>query len=201
MAWFNKNKKEMTPSQVEEIPSLPPLPKLPEFPADVQFKPNALPRYPSSSLGDKFSQNTIKEAISGEKEGEEEEANESEEMQTMPRLPSGPLIREFPPMPEEPMAMERSMSKPMSLPTYSAPVVRESQTRANPMFVRLDKFEENLAVFDKIKKQLAGVERIIEDIKRTKEEEDKQMAEWEEKLQTMKGQIEKIDKDIFSKIE
>ena len=192
MAWFNKNKKGEVKNSNEftEIPSLPQLPKLPDLPMDnLQFKPNALPRFPSSSLGNKFSQDTIKGAITGEKEEDEETTNESEEVQTMPRLPASPLMQEVP------SSMMGGFSERKQQQSY--PMRQESQA---PMFVRLDKFEENLDVFDKIKRQLVGVEKIFDDIKRTKEQEDKELMEWQTKLQTMKQQLDKIDKDIFSKI-
>jgi hypothetical protein len=196
MALFNKKKKEEVskPSEFSDmptLPALPPLPKLPEFTSDnTPFKPNALPRFPSNSLGNKFSQNTIKDAISGEKEDEEEMANESEEVQTMPKLPEGPLTHEVSSMNEFPPDERRI--KPM----YS-----QREPKGGPMFVRLDKFEENLEIFEKIKRQLVGVEKILEDIKRTKDQEDKELEDWLAKLQTMKEQIDKIDRDIFSKAE
>ncbi len=190
MALFGKKKKEENKnlSEIPELPALPPLPRLPDFNSDnMPFKPNALPRFPPSSLGDKFSQTTIKEAISGEKE--DEMANESEEIETMPNLPEGPLTREissseFPEFPERKIR-----------PIYPREIAK------HPMYVRLDKFEENLEIFEKIKRQLIGVEKILDDIKRTKEQEDKELGEWQTRLQAMKEQIEKIDRDIFSKIE
>jgi hypothetical protein len=196
MAWFNKNKKEET-HELAELPALPELPKLPELPPNnMQFKPNALPRFPSSALGNKFSQNTIKDAISGEKEDDEEmDADDSdEELQTMPKLPAGPLTREVP-------VASDFLPKSQKQKNYSPPPMRQESHMGGPMYVRLDKFEDNMGLFDKIKHQMIGVEKILEDIRRAKEQEDKELGEWQAKLQTMKEQIEKIDRDIFSKVE
>jgi len=139
MALFKKKKEEI--KGVDEIPSLPELPRLPElpsFPSDnLQFKPNALPRFPPSTFGNKFTQNTIKDAVSGEKESEEGLADESEEIQTMPKLPKGPLTREEGEEPFEEEISMPSMREPMSY-----------KQRAEPMFVRLDKFEESLDSFE-----------------------------------------------------
>src|SRR4030042_5039505 len=87
----------------EEIPELPELPKLPELPEFPETKENSeeripqLPSFPNGSLGNKFSQNTIKEAITGRKEVEEVKADEfvekyrgGEKIQMMQK----PLIRE-----------------------------------------------------------------------------------------------------------
>jgi hypothetical protein len=191
MAWFNKNKKEGMKEQ-DEVPSLAQLPPFPDLsnisPDNFQFKPNALPKFPSSPLGNRFSQSTIKDAISGEKEGDE--ADESEELQTMPKLPQGPLTRET----DEEESYGEEMPKIPSRP------VSDYRQKEEPMFVRLDKFEDSMETFEKIKKQLVGVEGLLEDIKQTKEEEGKELESWQSKLQTMKNQIDKIDRDIFSKI-
>lgn len=193
MALFKKKKEEMR--AIDEIPSLPELPRLPELPDlssdNLRFKPNALPRFPPSTFGNKFSQDTIKDAVSGGKERDEEFANESEEIQTMPKLPEGPLTREF----DEEEPFEREMSRVSNRP------LSDYRQKAEPMFVRLDKFEESLESFEKIKKQFAGVESLLEDIKRVREDEGKELGEWQSRLQTMKNQIDKIDRDIFSKIE
>jgi hypothetical protein len=194
MALFNKKKNEVNQlPEIPDVPSLPPLPKLPELDSDnSQFRPNALPRFPPSSFGEKFSQSTIKDAISGEREGDES-ANESEEVQTMPKLPEGPLTRDVS-SPEDFVSGRRPRPAPRNYSDRNGP-------QPHPMFVRLDKFEENLEVFERIKKQLSGVEKILEEITRTREQEDKEMQDWQSRLQTMKEQLDKIDQDIFSNAE
>jgi hypothetical protein len=190
MALFNKNKKGDM-KEMDGIPSLPELPRLPDLPLDsFQYKPNALPKFPSNALGNRFSQSTIKDAISGEKE--DEETDESEEEQMMSKLPKGPLTRET--MEEDELPMEQESK-------FSSEFRRETPSKMEPMFVRLDKFEENMDTFEKIKRQFAGVEVLLEGIKGTREEENKELESWQTKLQTMKNQIDKIDRDIFSKIE
>ena len=69
MGWFKKKEEK-------EVPSLPELPRLPELPSIREegfddFKIHQLPSFPTNALGKKFSQDTIKEAVAGEKEGEE----------------------------------------------------------------------------------------------------------------------------------
>ena len=97
MGWFDKKNKKRA---LEDSPSLPEMPKLPELPK-VDGELNELPQlpsYPSSSFGKKFSQNVIKEAVSGGKTGEKEiedkevfKADESfpkNEEETMQKPPS-----------------------------------------------------------------------------------------------------------------
>src|SRR3989338_7379344 len=66
MGWFSK--KEASIPQKEVVPSLPKLPELPELPDledDLEEPIHQLPAYPTTSFGQKFSQNTIKEAVAG----------------------------------------------------------------------------------------------------------------------------------------
>jgi len=180
-------KKEKTSEKKEELPPLPELPKLPEL-AKIGEKGlysqsvNQLPKFPNNSLGEKFSQNTIKEAVAGEKEGDRgfDADDFAKETQTMQK----PQKKQF--------AQEIS------------PGFQEAPTKirkAEPVFIRLDKFEESLNLFQKAKKQISEIETMLNNIRRLKEQEEKELEFWEKEMQSIKTQIEKVDREIFSKIE
>ncbi len=183
MGLFKKNKSD----EKEALPPLPELPKLPEFPRMEEGlysqSANQLPKFPNNSLGEKFSQNTIKEAVAGGKEGEKgfdaDDFAEDEEMQMMPKPQKTRYSEE---VPEGFQEMQR---------------VR----KAEPVFIRLDKFEESLHLFEKAKKQISEIETMLNNIKTLKEQEEKELEFWEKEMQSIKMQIEKVDRDIFSKIE
>ena len=76
MALFKK-RDETKLKDFSKLPELPQLPELPEIPEneysdddieEFSGKIPQLPRFPNDSLGQKFSQNTIKEAITGKKD-------------------------------------------------------------------------------------------------------------------------------------
>jgi len=102
MGWFGKKEGK------REGISLPELPKIPELPSlgksrdfDRITLPN-LPSYPNSSFGKKFSQNAIKDAVSGEEEDEIEEdfdENEFPEKEETPKSVPGFVKKQT--MPEE----------------------------------------------------------------------------------------------------
>ena len=73
--------------------------------------------------------------------------------------------------------------------------------RTEPVFVRIDKFEESMEVFEKAEKKIGEMEELFRDIRKLKEEEERELDSWETKIQSVKKQIEKIDNEIFSKIE
>ncbi len=190
MGLFKKEKKREE-EKIEKLPDLPELPKLPELPRmGREFEeeplrvPHPLPAFPNNSFGEKFSQSTIKEAVTGKKEGGEvfdaDDFASENEMQMM----------------REPRRFARSKEIPEGFQEAAGRV-----RKAEPVFIRLDKFEESLNTFEKAKRQISEIERILRDIKKIKEDEERELVFWEKELQTIKSQIEKIDTEIFSKIE
>ncbi len=180
-----KEKREESPT----LPELPQLPELPEFPEAEEY-PNGeipqLPSFPNGSLGNKFSQNIIKEAVTGRKEVEEGDADEFAEerpMQTMRK----PLTREG--TGREPLPRFEMSEKPQKI------------KEAEPIFVRIDKFEEGSQTFEQVKKKISEIESKFNDIKKVKEREEKELEFWEEEIKQIKEQVEEIDRNIFSKIE
>src|SRR3989339_241874 len=159
MSWFDKKEENQNP----EIPMLPEFPKLPELPRlseiqeegeeeEIEDSPkqiHQLPSFPHNSLGDKFSQNTIK-------------------------------IQEIP-----------SEFKEASMKVK----------RTEPVFIRLDKFEESLGIFERIKEKIMDIEKMLKETQDIKDKEEKELKSWEEELKSIKNQIEKVNQDIFSKIE
>ena len=190
MGWFNKKEQ----SSNENIPSLPELPKLPELPRlgppniDSMNLPQ-LPSMPDSPFGRKFSQSMIKDAVSGEKEDEQFEGESFGDIpnaEIMPKFPQMPLIKKMS-MPSEDYRSEFTNSFKKS-------------KKPEPVFIRIDKFEESLEMFENAKKKIAEMEDALKSIKKTKEEEEKEIKGWEMEIQKIKSEFEKIDSDLFSRI-
>lgn len=191
MGWFDKNKKEEH--------TLPDLPKLPELhPIEETKIPeneplHQLPTFPNNSLGEKFSQNAIKEAVESDKHHTpflEENKTQNPIKEQFSREISNyqdelkiPFRKEINETPEEFKEVEMKMKK------------------KEPVFIRIDKFEETLEIFDNIKQKINEIEKMLQETKKIKEEEEKELMEWEEEIKKTKIQIEKIDQEIFSKVE
>jgi predicted ribosome quality control (RQC) complex YloA/Tae2 family protein len=216
MGLFKKKEESSYSPGLPELPKLPELPELPEKEEFGKVRPNALPRFPSNSLADKFSQNTIKDAISGQRDDNEDAVEEFEdEIQNRPQPPALQRNQKMPQLPSLPSSEDDDDDyEETTLPSYQKTKTMEqmpsklsrgsshmSDDNNEPIFIRLDKFEESMAIFEKIKKQMSNVDKLLEDIKSIKEKEDDELKDWQGKLETMKGQIEKIDRDIFSKLE
>ena len=188
MALFKKKERKQ---EIPRLPELPNLPELPEFPETENFSDEELPQFPSfpnDSLGNKFSQNTIKEAVAGEKEVEGVEADEfAEEKEELSRD-------------EERM---RGMRKPLVREETGKeffPKIEENITETEPIFVRIDKFEEGSKEFDEVRKKVTEIENMFENVKKIKEKEERELELWEEEIRNIKEKIEKIDRNIFSRL-
>ena len=203
MGLFSKKKKEVG---VGGIPTFPELPKLPTFPVmgGGDNRAYKLPSFPNSSLGTNFSQNTIKNAVAGVEEEYDSldefatgDENESQMMQE-------PVKRQSKEMDEFTMEDENEsqmMQEPVKkFVTQEMGMRSIMKTGVEPVFVRIDKFEEALKTFRETKRRLSDIERVLEEIKKLKDKEDGELRAWENEMRSMKDKIEKVDKDIFSKI-
>lgn len=160
------------------------LPDLPDFPDDGSREAlPQLPSFPNSPLGDRFSNNAIKEAVAPEEEKEDfDEDLPTKKSFTQEIAPFQPVTRRK----EIPRGFEEAASR-----------VRKTE----PIFIRLDKFEESLHTFKKVKEKVTEIEKMLQQTKRVKEEEEKELEYWETEIQKIKEQVEEIDKEIFSKVE
>jgi hypothetical protein len=209
MSLFNKKGKSVEiKNSFQGVPELPELPKLPDLPYmdEPSFEGGSLPQlptFPNNSLGNKFSQNTIKEAIAGKKEGEEvfnaedfpeEEEEEKVGMMQKP-LPKYSL--------EESEEYETGILKKPKIREISQSFAERNYItkKAEPVFIRIDKFEESMNIFKDIKTQVSEIENLIRTTKEIKAKEEEELASWQTEIQGIKDQIEKVDQDIFSRIE
>ena len=201
MRWFNK--KQTKERGTHHLPKIPKISELPHLPDDDLTNENRFPVLPDISNNDyaedKFSQNTIKEAVSGGKEEEEfgDFLDEAEkETPTLPTLPKVEEIGNNPPVSLQENSSEEDHDYEEQL---SAPIKEEKKVK-EPIFIRIDKFEESLENFRKIKAQVTRIKKMLDNTKEIKQQEQKELESWEEKLKSVKKSIEKIDREIFSKI-
>ncbi|MFA5071846.1 MAG: hypothetical protein WC511_05810 [Candidatus Pacearchaeota archaeon] len=173
MGLFKKKEKKGEVPKLPELPTLPELPRLPEFEKFEEKLPQ-LPSFPNGDLGNRFSQNTIKEAITGKRE-EEVSAEEMEEEIPMMRQPR---VKE-----ENETYFEKSMP-----------------ANSEPIFIRMDKFEDGSKSFEEVKKKVVEIEKMLAGVKQIKEDEEKELQSWADEIMQIKEKLEKVDEDIFSKV-
>ncbi|GEM_PF-551934 len=253
MGLFGKKDNKIEAKKASSAPELPELPKLPEFPPTNNSSSSSLthedeklpqlPTFPNNSLGNKFTQNTIKEAVAGEKEDEEVFVAEDLPEEHMGMMQK-PLVKksfskeyddyeqsisgskpekkfsqeyEDEDSPETEEVYERMIpaipTKPVTpqktAPKISTRLVDNSEEyavknymtkKAEPVFIRIDKFEESIKIFQDIKSQISEIEKLIKNTKEIKAKEEEELSSWEKEIQTIKNQIEKVNQDIFSRV-
>jgi hypothetical protein len=176
-------------SKLPELPQLPELPELPEneypdeYPEEFSSKIPQLPRLPNDALGKKFSQNTIKEAVTGKKE-DKVFADEFDEEDQMMQKPS----------------MNFKYPVPKKITSEIHPEFSRRK-ESEPIFVRMDKFQEGLDSLENAKKQIFEIEKLMKNIHDIKDAEEKELELWERQIQIAKSQIDKVDKSVFSRLE
>jgi len=201
MGLFKKKQEKVNTPRLPELPPLPELPELPEFKEgeDSDDYIAQLPSFPKSSLGNKFSQNTIKEAITGRKGVEEAEANEFAREEDEGQMMQRPLVREFP-RKQFPNQGQQFKQRPQQQFKQKIEQPQQQTKESEPIFIRIDNFEEGSKTFEEVKKQIVDIEKKFREIKSVKEEEERELSSWNEEIQKIKGKIEKIDRNIFSKV-
>jgi hypothetical protein len=215
MGLFKKKQKEEEKTGISKIPELPRLPELPVFSSfnssqlpELEEPPKnskqlaQLPSFPTSSFGRKFSQSTIKDAVTGQEEGEEVNYNEEEEIPMIPTPLKKRVVETYDPEKKEydfaRQSYEQEGEKSYEQKKYFEP--KAATREEEPIFIRMDKFEENLKVLEQTKKQIRELENLLKETKELKQKESQELSSWESELQQLKLRIEKVDKDIFSKV-
>jgi chromosome segregation ATPase len=83
-------------------------------------------------------------------------------------------------------------------PVLSTPI--NSQPSKNPIYIKIDKFQEALKKFEEVKSKLGEIENTLENLKETKQKEEQEIAEWENEVKSIKEKVSTIDASIFSSI-
>jgi hypothetical protein len=104
---------------------------------------------------------------------------------------------------EEPEEYETGILKKPRLKEISQSFVERNYMtkKAEPIFIRIDKFEESMNIFKDIKTQVSEIESLIRTTKEIKAKEEEELTAWQTEIQGIKDQIEKVNQDIFSRIE
>ena len=177
MGWFS-HKKEEIPIETPQLPELPSIEN--EFPANqslgtppVEISP--LPNSPPKNI-------EIKSTINSPGEMKKSNFNPIESQITSP-----PTHNPITPI----KTME--LSENIQIPKLTK--------KAEPVYIRLDKFETTIDAFNEIKNKILEIEKLLRKTKEIKMQEEKELDDWERELQIIKTRIESIDKNIFNKLD
>ncbi len=183
MSWFRREKKEV--GEYRKLSELPPLPDNFGESSRESFDEKELPplpSFPSSVAGERMSREIVKQAVKPTYEEidymESDEEGEAEYTSLLP--PPG-------------RSVERSIEVP-------AIITKSKEMKTEPVFVRIDKYQEALINFQDIKKRILETEDLLKEINEIKTKEEKELQEWEEEIKSAKEKLDKIDESLFGKL-
>ncbi|MBM3234136.1 hypothetical protein FJZ19_03505 [Candidatus Pacearchaeota archaeon] len=175
--WFQKKSEEKPKDKsLPELPELPELPGLPISPDIVKEELPVLPTFPNSETGDKINQEAIKSSFEPQK---------------------------IKPYTKEISSPKEVIKTPIKLMTKELPISRiePRAVEKQPVFVRIDKFQEAIKNFEDIRKKLFEIENYLSEIKAIRLKEEKELEGWETEILELKNKLESIDSLVFKKIE
>ena len=217
MGLFSKKKEEksMLPDLPESSINLPELPafgkensNMVNLNADVPVNDNPVNNMP---VGD-GQQNAIKNEIHSNILPRDDVKMQKSNFEPLPHYSSGSMpakivaepshvLEEHPRMPHEPIHEPRTLEMPSSRLPPKIGKVESSVKRAQPIYIRLDKFKAGLESFEDIKGKLIEIEDLLTKIRDMKDKEERELEEWEREIQVVKARIEQIDNDVFKNVE
>ncbi|MFH1972022.1 MAG: hypothetical protein ABIJ18_00930 [archaeon] len=121
-------------------------------------------------------------------------SNKKEENQELPPL-------QFPELPKTVPAYEPRRAQPQKPISQPAMPVRHELPSMHgteqPLFVRIEKYKDVVETLGKLKTRLGEAENILNKLNRLKNEEDRELAAWNQDLERIKNQLMNIDKQLF----
>jgi hypothetical protein len=210
-------------SNKEKVPKIPPALKLPELPKNMESKNNnQLPSLPNTNFGENLNQEMVKSAVV---DTSEEKQNNLETLpqnmkykpdQNQGKIPSPQDTQQsqetkipLPPIPEHKKPemhksiMEHEPKRTLELPpNHSEDLIKHSANakEIEPIFVRIDKFQNSQRQFEDIKKDVNDIEKTLRKVKEAKVKEDTEISNWTNDLEKIKARLSEIDSDIFDQV-
>jgi len=151
--------------------------------------------------------------------------DKKEEKSTMlPELPGMPKLPELPTLPEKNsnylppssisssnmrglQAIKDSINEKPQEPGERRTIeisdlsqVRTLVKAKEPLFIKIDKFQEAVEKFEEVKKKVSEIEDSLKKIKDIKEKEDLELRSWEDEARIIKEKVANIDSALFNKL-
>ncbi len=193
MGWFNKEEKQVEQITLPDLPELPDLPDVDIGPMTPEEKtlPNLRPTLPD-----------IKPSADSRRLPEIRISPESSQIKQAiiePSLEEQKIMKksEFEPITTREDSLQYKIHSPKNEIFPREPAGKKTE----PIFIRLDKFETTMNTFEEIKDKVHEIEKLLAKTKDIKEQEQKELDEWERELQIIKARMESIDRDIFNKFD
>lgn len=78
-----------------------------------------------------------------------------------------------------------------------SPLTAIERNDDKPLFVKVDKYKESAKTVESIKSKLEEADAVLKNLTRLREEEEKELQEWQSSLDEVRQKLMKVDKDLF----
>lgn len=209
MSWFKKKEKEIIE---EEIPELPELPKPDEFSLPDLSIPNfnqeeknllQLPQLPELKEAPVHPMTLKQEIINSPQEMQRSRYGIIENKPIDSRygiIENKPIDSHFGVIENKQKQEPRPIRRSQEI-TEINPGPNTQIKNAEPIYVRLDKFETSLQSIEEVKRKIAEIEHILKKTKEIKQKEEQELEAWEREIHIIKSRIDSVDKTIFNKLD
>ena len=68
---------------------------------------------------------------------------------------------------------------------------------AEPLFIKLDKFENAISTFNEVKLRVAEISSLLRDVRAIKTREEKEIDEAEKEIDIIKSRLDQIEREVF----
>lgn len=116
---------------------------------------------------------------------------------TEPKSHASPMMPE-PPKHIKPKPMFPATQKPMNL--SPPPANKPEPKEAEPIFVRIDRFQAAQKNFEQIKEKVEEIESVLKRLKDVKSQEEVELKGWTEDVEKIKSKLSELDQGIFNQI-
>lgn len=181
----------------EDVPEIPMSPSLPDLPLTRKDLPE-LPSFPTGNRNNNINQEIVKSAIS-DNLGEDEVKMKSPEEElgkiNLPTLPAIPILQKG-------RVSIMDEDKPQNIPKLQTSRLSSlpKNDDADPIFVRIDKFQLAKKSIEQIRKKIDEMESVIEKLNEVKAKEEEEIKSWSSEISNLKMKLSEIDSNIFDQI-
>ncbi|MFA5061315.1 MAG: hypothetical protein WC494_03300 [Candidatus Pacearchaeota archaeon] len=118
----------------------------------------------------------------------------------IPQAPKKPLPKPTPPIYTKPKIQPKTIQQKPITPHFNVPVTSKACLDAEPVFIRIDKFQLARKNIEQMKTKIKEMEGIISKINQVKLKEEEEIKGWLEEVEKLKARLSEIDSDVFSQI-
>lgn len=118
----------------------------------------------------------------------------------IPQAPQKNLPKIPPQVYTKPKIQPKTIQQKPVTPHFNVPVTSKACLDAEPVFIRIDKFQLAKKNIEQMKTKIKEMEGIIGKINQVKLKEEEEIKSWLEEVEKLKARLSEIDSDVFSQV-